>query len=163
YKKAFKLRPSSETAALGVAEAEAAAGLESQAETAFRTGIRRFPKAAPLYRGYGKTLLQLSAEGAPDAKHRAALALETAVHLDSSDWEARYLLGNLRLSEGKPRVALPDLIAAARLAPKEGKVRFALWRAYNELGMNVQAHKQLDIFRQLQRAAPSPKAMSDAR
>jgi tetratricopeptide (TPR) repeat protein len=163
YRQALNLRPSSETAALGLAEADAAVGMESQAETAFQAGIRRFPKAAPLYREYGKTLLRLSAEGTPGVKLRAAMMLERAVRLDSSDGEARYLLGDLWLSEGKAREALPELIAAAHLSPKESKIRLALWRAYNELGMNAQARKQLQIFRQLQRATPPRNAMSDAR
>jgi tetratricopeptide (TPR) repeat protein len=163
YRQALNLCPSSETAALGLAEADAGGGMESQAETAFQSGIRRFPKAAPLYREYGKTLSQLSAEGSPSLKLRAAMMLETAVRLDSSDGEARYLLGNLWLGEGKAREALSELITAAHLSPKESKIRLALWRAYNELGMNAQARKQLNIFRQLQRAAPPRKAMSDVR
>jgi predicted Zn-dependent protease len=162
YRQALNLRPSSETATLGLAEADAAVGMESQAEAAFQAGIRRFPKAAPLYRQYGKTLLQLNAEGTPGLKRRAAMMLETAVRLDSSDGEARYLLGNLWLSEGKAREALPELAAAAHLSPKRTKIQLALWRAYKELGMNAQARKQLQIFRQLQRATPPRKATSDA-
>jgi predicted Zn-dependent protease len=163
YQQGLKLRPASEADTLGLAEAEAAAGLEPQAEAAFQTGIRRFPRDEPLYREYGRTLLQLSKEGTPGIQERAAMMLETAIRLNSSDWEAQYLFGNMWLSEGKASRALPKLIAAARLSPKQSKVRFALWRAYNELGMNAQANKQLEIFRQLQRVGPQPKAISDAR
>lgn len=163
YRQALNLRPSSEPAALGLAEANTAAGFDSQAEAAFQVGIRRFPKAGPLYREYGKLLLQMSTQGTPGVKQRAAKMLETAVQLNGSDEEARFLLGNFWLNEGKADRALPELIAAAHLSPKESKIHFALWRAYNKLGMKAKAQKQLQIFRQLQRTTPSRKAMSDAR
>ncbi|MGH9326122.1 MAG: tetratricopeptide repeat protein [Terriglobia bacterium] len=163
YGQVLKHCPSSEPATLGLAKAEASAGLEAQAEATFQAGIRQFPKAEPLYRAYGESLLQMSAEGALDKKRRALVMLETAVRMDTSDWEARYFLGNLWLSESKARPALPELLTAARLSPKDSKIRFALWRAYSELGMTAQAHQQLEMFRHLRQATPGDKASTDAR
>jgi tetratricopeptide (TPR) repeat protein len=117
---------------------------------------KAFDKAAP-------TLRRALAEGAADADVRRMLVL-ALLNTDAFDEAAGLLRSDPRLVQdpalqlacglalmrgGRPADAVEHLAAAARLAPGDGNVRYALGRAYQALGRTEEAEREFEVVRRL--------------
>jgi Flp pilus assembly protein TadD len=93
-------------------------------------------------------------DSAPDdaAETRAAALLKTAVELNPNRAEPHYRLGNLALKNGSTEDALQHLELAARLAPRESKIQFALARLYRRLGRSDEAASAMSQYEKLKAA-----------
>ena len=147
YRRASELDPSSLDAHLGLASAQWGAGRCAEAQAAFEVLVKQHPRNAELQETYGTLLL----EGVPDdaAEARAAALLKTAVELDGNRTEAHYQLGNLALNQSQAAEALLHLETAARLAPRESKIQFALVRLYRRLGRADDATNAMRRYEEL--------------
>ena len=157
YEKAVKLKPEPAGAKRDLATAQWRAGMREQAVSAFEQVIRQFPGDALTYQIYGMLLAE---DATPEARSRAAVLLERAIALDSSDAESRYQLGNLLLEDGKPERALPRLESAIKLDPQDSRFHFAVSRVYRRLGRTSEADKEMEIYQKL-KGAQRPEARSD--
>jgi tetratricopeptide (TPR) repeat protein len=156
YTRALEINPESAKANLGLAVAQKAAGLFTQAAATFDRGIRKFPGDALHYQEYGLMLLKQEKSREPGAEARAAELLERAAALDPALSEAQYELGNIALNRRDVEAALTHLKRAAALAPETGKVHYALSRAYRESGRQEDASRELAEYRRI--AAEDEKA-----
>ncbi len=162
FTQAARLRPSSADAEFGLATSLAGLGRIRQAATAFQKSIRISPGTARFYQAYAKLLLAEAGVNDVVLKMRAASLLEKSISLDPSSAESNYLLGQLRLDQGKTQAALPLLQTAARLNPQDGKVHYALWRAYRSLGREEQAATELSLYKRLSLGKHQPHPSSPA-
>jgi tetratricopeptide (TPR) repeat protein len=162
FTQAARLRPSSADAEFGLATSLAGLGEVRQAAAAFQKTIRISPGDARPYREYAKLLL--AEAGANNALLRALAAemLEKSISRDPSNEESHYLLGQIWLDQGKIQAALSLLQTAARLNPQDGKVHYALWRAYRNLGREEQATTELSLYKQLSLGKHQPHPSSPA-
>jgi tetratricopeptide (TPR) repeat protein len=74
---------------------------------------------------------------------------EEAVRMAPRLPEGRYLLGLLRLETGNVASAIEELETAARLAPTDPRIQFALARAYRRAGRKEDAARAATAFQQL--------------
>lgn len=160
YSRSLELNASNSTANIGLATAEWAAGLISEAAATFEKGIRQFPGDAAHYQEYARMLLKLEESGGASAGPRAISLLETAIKLDSSLSDPFYQLGNLALTTGKFQEALKDLETAARLDPKSSRNHYALARVYRRLGRSGEAAKEMQIYQKLKADGETPPGVS---
>jgi tetratricopeptide (TPR) repeat protein len=149
FQQALQLNPKSSKANLGLATAQAEAGMDEAAERTFSRGMQLFPDDALHYQEYGLFLLKRAAVGNPEAESRGISLLEKALRLNSELSEAHYHLGQVELERQRYPSALEHLEAAARLEPNRSKMQFALARAYRNLGKVREAQVALQSFRQL--------------
>jgi tetratricopeptide (TPR) repeat protein len=167
FQRALQLNPKSSRANLGLATAQAEAGMDEAAERTFRSGIQLFPDDALHYQEYGLVLLKRAAAGDSEAESRGISLLEKALRLDSNLSEAHYHLGQVELERQQFPSALEHLKAAARLEPGSSKMQFALARAYRNLGKLEEAQAALQTFRQLkaveEKSTPGFPAIGRAR
>jgi tetratricopeptide (TPR) repeat protein len=150
YRRAKKLDPVGADAALGLADAELAAGMSKESHTDFDAGITQFPKDARFRLHYALALLKESETGDPLAQARAEELLTSAVKLDPSSVEAHYQLGELALKNGHTAEALRDYETAARLDPQNAKAHFGLSKTYRRLGRTEDASREEKLFQKLQ-------------
>ena len=150
YRRAIELDPSLVDAQAGLASAQWGAGMRTQAQSSFEILIKQHPRDADLPETYATLLL----DSAPDdvAETHAAALLKTAVDLDPDRVEAHYRLGNLALKNGATGDALQHLETAARLAPEESKIQFALARLYRRLGRADDAANAMSRYEKLKAA-----------
>jgi cytochrome c-type biogenesis protein CcmH/NrfG len=102
-----------------------------EAQSGFEALIKQHPRDAAIYETYAALLLDSAPDNASEA--RASALLKTAVNLDATRAESHYRLGNLALKNEATAEALQQLETAARLAPRESKIQFALARLYRRL------------------------------
>ncbi len=150
YRRAAALEPKSLDAQAGLASAQWGAGMRTEAQSGFELLIKQYPRAATLYETYATLLLDSAPDDAAEA-HAAAL-LKTAVDLDAGRVESQYRLGNLALKNGSTGDALQHLETAARLAPEESKIQFALARVYRRLGRADEAAHAMNRYEKLKAA-----------
>ncbi len=150
YRRAIELEPSSLDAQAGLASAQWGAGMRTEAQSSFELLIKQHPRDANLPETYATLLL----DSAPDdaAETHAAALLKTAVDLDPGRVESHYRLGNLALKNGSTGDALQHLETAARLAPEESRVQFALARLYRRLGRADDAASAMSRYEKLKAA-----------
>jgi predicted Zn-dependent protease len=150
YRRAVELDPSSLDAPIGLASAQWGAGMRAEAQSGFETLIKQHPHDAAVYETYAALLL----DSAPDdaSETRAGVLLKTAVNLDAMRAESHYRLGNLALKNEATAEALQQLETAARLAPRESKIQFALARLYRRLGRADDAATAMRRYEELKAA-----------
>jgi tetratricopeptide (TPR) repeat protein len=150
YRRAIELDASSQDARVGLASAQWGAGMRAEAQAGFERLLKQSPRDAALYETYATLLL----DSAPDdaAETRAAALLKTAVELNPNRAEPHYRLGNLALKNGSTEDALQHLELAARLAPRESKIQFALARLYRRLGRSDEAASAMSQYEKLKAA-----------
>ena len=155
YGEAVKLDASNPEGLLGLAAAQSADSMNSEASATLEKGRKQFPKDArfPLERGL---LLIKSESEDPFAQSRAERMFRLALTLDTSLTEAHYQLGNLALNKGHVAEAVSQLQAAVRLSPDEAKIHFALSRAYRRLNRDQDAAAELALFEKLKSAEGPP-------
>jgi tetratricopeptide (TPR) repeat protein len=150
YHRAIELDSSSLDAQTGLASAQWGAGMRTEAQSSFELLIKQHPRDADLPETYATLLL----DSAPDdvAETHAATLLKAALDLDPGRVESHYRLGNLALKNGSTGDALQHLEAAARLAPEESKIQFALARLYRRLGRADDATSAMSRYEKLKAA-----------
>jgi len=162
YKRAIELDPDRPEAVLGLALVFSADGKSQDAEAAFQSGVRRFPRNPVLLQEYGKTLLKFGEGGDALAQARATSLFRTALEIDGSLAESHYQLGNLALANDKAEEAVRHLETAAKLNPQSSKTHFALARAYRRLSKAGAASKELGIYESLKgKESETPLAESN--
>lgn len=158
FRQAVRLAPASADAEAGLAASLAGLGKIPQAAAAYEAVIRLAPHRAEFYREYSEVLITEAGRNNHALQSRAALLLEKSISLNPSDGEARLLLGQLRLDQGKAASALPLLLAAARLDPQNARPHYLLWRAYQRLDRKSMADAELNTFKKLSLGRHEPKA-----
>lgn len=157
FTQAARLRPSSADAEFGLAASLAGLGEVRQAATAFQKTIRISPGAARPYQEYAKLLLAEAGVNDVALRAQAAKLLEKSISLDPSSEESNYLLGELRLDQGKIQTALSLLQTAVRLNPQDARVHYALWQAYRKLGQQDRATAELVLYKRLSLTKHQPQ------
>lgn len=168
FTRALKMDEKSKDATIGLAKAQAGAGLNSQAKITLESAIRRVPKNAAFELELALLLLKETEAGNASAQTRAEQLLHAAVEHDDELMEAYYQLGDMALRRGQGAEALVHLEKAARLAPRSTKVHFALSRTYRRLGKNAEASKEMELYETLkekdaQRAPSTPTVAPSSR
>jgi tetratricopeptide (TPR) repeat protein len=149
FTRSLKLDENSMDATIGLAKAQAGAGLNSQAKITLESAIRRVPKTAAFELELALLLLKETEAGNASAQTRAEQLLHAAMEHDDELVEAHYQLGEMALRRGRGAEALVHLEKAASLAPRSAKVHFALSRAYRRLGKNAEASKEMELYETL--------------
>jgi len=162
FTRALQLDPSSADATMGLARAQAGAGMTQQAKATLQDAVRRFPLKAPLELELAGLFLKESETGEADSEARAEQLLLSCVAHDNTLAEAYYQLGDIALRHDRAAKALVYLERAEKLGPETGKTHFALSRIYRRMGRTEEAAKQTEIYeklkeKELERAPiPSP-------
>lgn len=152
FQKARQLDPSDADAALGLARAQSAAGLNADATTGFEADIQRFPKDARFRVGYASMLIKQAETGDAAAEPRAQRLLKSALTLDSSNGVALYQLGTLELNHGLLAEACQHLERAVKVTPQSSEAHFALARAYRRLKRPADAAREMSAYTKLNSA-----------
>jgi len=122
----------------------------AEAKATLEKGMRLFPNQPRFAVEYGKLLLDPGA-ASKDAEQRSAVRLlENALAHDDSLAEAHLALGGYFMRTGAAARALPHLVAAAKLAPRDPQSHLLLAGAYRRLGRASDAAEQIRIYQSLQ-------------
>ena len=166
FTRALKLDENSNDATIGLAKAQAGAGLTSQAKITLENAMLRVPKNAEFELELALLFLKEAEEGNALAQTRAEQLLRGAAEHDNELVEAHYQLGDMALRRGQGPEALVHLEKAAELAPRSAKVHFALSRTYRRLGKNAEASKEMELYETLKEKevlhAPSTPTLDPA-
>jgi len=149
FTRAARLEPTSSDATIGLARAQANAGMTERAKATLDSAIGRFNEKARFELELGQVLLKEAETGNKAVEVRAEQLLNSAVAHDNKLAEAHYELGDLALRRGQAARALIHLEKAAKLAPSSAKTHFALSRAYRQLGRKQEAAEQATLFDKL--------------
>lgn len=149
FSHAVELDLSNAEAAIGLARAQANAGMMQQAKATLESAIQHFAKKAPFELELGQVLLKESESGDKRAQVRAEELFKSAIAHDNSLAEAHYEIGELALLRGDLAEALTHLKIAEKITPSSAKMHFALARAYRRLGREQEATKEMGLFEKL--------------
>ena len=149
FNRAVQLEPRNADAMIGLARAQANAGMTDRAKTTLDQAIARFPEKSRFELELGQVLLKEAETGVKSAELRAEQLFNSAIAHDNRLAEAHYELGALALGRGQAAGALLHLKKAAKLDPSSAKTHFALSRAYRRLGRNDEAAKEATLFDKL--------------
>ena len=149
FQKALQLDPSDADAALGLARAQSAAGLNADATTGFEADLQRFPKDVRFRVEYASMLIKQAETGDAAAEERAKRLLASTLTLDPSNPVALYQLGNLELNHGLFAEASQHLERAVKVAPQSSEAHFALARAYRRLKRPADAAREMSAYGKL--------------
>src|SRR5207245_1365010 len=164
YRHAIELDQSDTDGGLGLARAQASAGLNSDAASTLDAAIKRFPTDARFKVDYAAMLLKEAETGDAHAKVRAEEMLRSAIAINHSLPQAHYELGNLELNEGRAAEACRQLEQAVKLAPQSSQAHFALARSYRRLKRMEEAAREMDLYEKLKDAdsrSPDAGSISD--
>ena len=145
YKSATQLDPNADVT-LGLARAQASAGLNADAASTLDTALNRFPKDARFQVEYALMLIKQSETGDAVARTRAEKMLRSALAIAPTNQQALYELGNLELNDGRVTEASRHLEQVVKLAPLSSQAHFALARAYRRLKRAEDAQKEMDLY-----------------
>ncbi len=149
FTRALQLDANSKDATIGLAKAQAGAGLTSQAKITLESAMRRVPKNAAFELELALLFLKEAEAGNAPVQTRAEQLLRAAAEHDDELVEAHYQLGDMALRRGQGTEALVHLEKAAELAPRSAKVHFALSRTYRRLGKKKEASKEMELYETL--------------
>jgi len=145
YKSATQLDPNADVT-LGLARAQASAGLNADAASTLDAALNRFPKDARFQVEYALMLIKQSETGDAVARTRAEKLLRSAMAIAPTNQQALYELGNLELNDGRVTEASRHLEQVVKLAPLSSQAHFALARAYRRLNRVEDAQKEMDLY-----------------
>ncbi len=155
YRRALTLEPASIDAALGLAIAEAGAGMTAEAVRDFNLAMKTHPNEGRFPQALANALLAAPDASATD-KSRAEALFGRALQLDPSLQESHYRLGQLALQANDAPAALLHLNEALRLNPNDARVHFAFARLYRKQQRASEAQREMELFTRLQQAARTP-------
>lgn len=159
YQRAAKLDSSNADAALGIATIYFVTGQNDEAMAQYKAGIARFPGDARFYVACAEMLV-----ASPDSlkvQAQAESLLRQAIKLTPQSSEARYLLGQLALQDGRLQEALDELTQSIHSDPDRSKPHFALSGVYRRLGRTDDAAKEFALYQKLKQGEEdtAPSAM----
>jgi tetratricopeptide (TPR) repeat protein len=149
YRKALHIDAANSDAALGLAEAQSAAGLTNDAIASFEASLKQYPKDARFRLQYALMLLKESETGNAVAEVRAEQLLKSAIALNPSLPGVHYYLGDLALKKGQIAEAVWYLERAAKIDAESAQVHFALSRAYRRVGRKQEASREMAFYQNL--------------
>jgi tetratricopeptide (TPR) repeat protein len=154
YSRSLQLDRDNRDAILGLAKAQAAAGMQGQAKKTLEDAIERFPGEATFELQLALLLNESESQGSPQQARTESL-LRSAVKHDPNLAEAQYQLGDLALRRGQTAVAIAHLKNAAKISPESAKAHFALARAYRRAGRTEDAARETALYEALKRKSNS--------
>jgi tetratricopeptide (TPR) repeat protein len=154
YSRALVLDRSNEDAILGLAKAQAAAGMGREAKDTLEDAMKHFPGKTSFELQLALLLLKENEENGK-SQARAESLLQTAAKHDPMLVEAQYQLGELALRRGQTALALNYLENAVRLSPDSARVHFALARGYRRAGRAEEAAREAGVYEKLKKVDTS--------
>jgi Tfp pilus assembly protein PilF len=159
YSRSLELDRDNSQAIVGLAKAQAAAGMNGQARETLEKALQRLPGNAAFELQLALLLLNDAADHDPLARARAERLLHAAARHDPNSAEAQYQLGNLALSRGQTKSAIEYLENAASMSAESAKAHFALARAYRRAGRTEDAARETALYERLKKQPDSePKS-----
>jgi Tfp pilus assembly protein PilF len=155
YSRALSLDPHNIAGILGLAKAQAGAGMEKEARATMENASREFPGNADLELELALLLLKQGEAGYASSQTRAEQLLRAAAKHDPTLAEPQIQLGELALNRGETKVALEHLQNAVRLSPESARAHFSLARGYRRAGRNEEAAKETGLFDKLKKSEAS--------
>ena len=152
YTYASQIDPLRSNSLLGLAQAQASAGLTKEAFSNFEAGSKKFPKDARFKNSYATVLLKQADSGDTQAEAHANQLLREALALDPSLSDAHYQLGNLALKHDQVAEAEKHFEKVIRLEPNNVQAHFALARVYRRLGRQEDATREMKRYEELKDA-----------
>ena len=149
YTHAMQIDPSTPGALLGLAQAQASAGLTKEAYKNFEAGLKKFSEDARFRTSYAAVLLKQADNGDTQAEVRAKQLLREALMLDPSLSDAHYQLGNLALKQDQIAEAEKHFEEVTKLDPNNAQGHFALARVYRRLGRKEDAAREMKHYEEL--------------
>jgi Tfp pilus assembly protein PilF len=159
YSRSLSLDRSNADGILGLARAQAGAGMGDQARTTLEEAVRRFPGKAPFEVELALLLLKEDESGNSNSQARAEQLLQDAAKHDPTLAEPQSRLGELALRRGQTTLALVHLENAVRISPESARAHFALARAYRRAGRVREAARETALYEELKKQE-APAAMS---
>ena len=156
YKHAVTLDPSNADARFGVSAAFFFAGQTDAVIAECKAGIKRFPNDSRFYVAYAEMLI-----ASPDSinlQTQARDLLEKAVQLSPQSAQARYLLGQLALQEGRFKEAETEFLLSLQTDPDRSKTHFALAGIYRRTGRADDAAREFARYQELKQVEESGRA-----
>ena len=155
YSRSLELDRDNTEATVGLAKAQAAAGMNGQARETLEKAMQRFPGKAAFELQLALLLLSEAASRDPLTQARAERLLHSAAKHDPNSAEAQYQLGNLALSRGQIKSAIEYLENAARASSESAKAHFALARAYRRAGRTEDAARETELYERFKKQSNS--------
>ena len=165
YSSSLSLDSRSTVGILGLAKAQAGAGMEKEARMTMETASREFPGNAELELELALLLLKQDEAANANSQARAEQLLRAAARHDPKLAEPQIQLGELELRRGEIQLALGHLQNAVRLSPESARAHFSLARGYRRAGRNEEAAKETALFDKLKKneasrsGSPSPDTL----
>jgi superkiller protein 3 len=154
FSRSLQLDSSNADSTVGLARAQAGAGMMPQAEKTLQDAINKFPQKAPLELELAGLFLKDSETGAAIPEAKAEQLLLSCLAHDNSISEAYYQLGDIALRHGRTAKALVYLEKAEKLDPESVRTHFALARIYRRMGRLGEMAKQNEIYERLKEKEP---------
>ena len=152
YTRASQIDSSRADSFLGLAQAQASAGLTKEACANFELGAKKFPKDVRFKTSYAAVLLKQADNGDTHAEVQARQLLREALVLNPSLSGAHYQLGNLALKQDQIAEAEKHFEEVAKLDPNNAQGHFALARVYRRLGRQEDAAREMKRYEELKGA-----------
>jgi Tfp pilus assembly protein PilF len=160
YSRALSLDSHNIAGILGLAKAQAGAGMEKDARATMETAGREFPGNAELELELALLLLKQGDAGDANSQARAEQLLRAAAKHEPTLAEPQIQLGELELLRGETKLALEHLQNAVKLSPESARAHFSLARGYRRAGRNEDAAKETALFDKLKKNEASRTAPS---
>jgi tetratricopeptide (TPR) repeat protein len=156
YKHAVTLDPSNADARFGVSAAFFFTGQTDAVIAECKAGIKRFPNDSRFYVAYAEMLI-----ASPDSinlQSQARDLLKKAVQLSPQSAQARFLLGQLALQEGRFKEAETEFLLSLQTDPDRSKTHFALAGIYRRTGRADDAAREFARYQKLKQVEESGRA-----
>jgi tetratricopeptide (TPR) repeat protein len=156
YRHAVTLDTSNADARFGVSAAFFFTGQADAVIAECKAGIKRFPNDSRFYVAYAEMLI-----ASPDSinlQNQARDLLEKAVQLSPQSAQARYLLGQLALQEGRFKEAETEFLLSLQTDPDRSKTHFALAGIYRRTGRADDAAREMARYQELKQVEESGRA-----
>jgi predicted Zn-dependent protease len=148
YKKAIDLAPQQPGTHMHMANAYWLTGKWLSAETEFKAELVNDPNNCAAHWKIANSMLEAN-ESNEDALAEANAAIALCPQL----MQARVDRARALIRLGKHADALPDLQMAEKESPGEPSIHFLLASVFRAQGKSAEAQQQMEVYRQLQRAA----------
>jgi Tfp pilus assembly protein PilF len=155
YSRSLSLDSHNIAGILGLAKAQAGAGMEKEARATMENASREFPGNAELELELALLLLKQGDAGDAASQARAEQLLRAAAKHDPTLAEPQIQLGELALRRGETKLALEHLQNAVKLSPENARAHFSLARGYRRVGRNEDAAKETALFDNLKKSEAS--------
>ena len=151
YSRSLSLDRSNTQAILGLARAQAAAGMSDQAKKTLEDAIQHFQGTAAFEVELALLLLKENESGNSSSQARAEQLLQAAANHDPTLAEPQAQLGELALRRGQTAVAVAHLENAVRISPESARAHFALARGYRRAGRVEDAARETALYEKLKK------------